>query len=161
VLLVRCHLMGMHNVQVVVAADVIYDDAITKLFCSFLLSFLLEASRVPPPEPGCIRASDCLGIRRGHAPIPLEQERWVHAPGEAVVIVAAEKRYVFTMYEQKVCAPAFDHFLACLGMMSEGGYRLAATELDVDRVPVALTYERGRDLVLLQVTLQALPATAD
>jgi hypothetical protein len=74
-----------------------------------------------------------------------------------LVMVAVEKRVNFTIEEQAVCAPGFEHFLNCLHAATFEGMRLAAQQEDIEGVPQVFDYERGEHLVLMRISLQQFP----
>ena len=74
------------------------------------------------------------------------------------VIIATEKRYVFTLAELDTVAPAFDFFMAQLaqlvrwgGQDSGGGERIGLEFLDTD-FPQYFCYERSAEMVLLKLS---------
>lgn len=67
--------------------------------------------------------------------------------------LAAEKRVNFTLQARAVCAPAFDHFMACIAEAQDGAHALHAEEVPVRDVPQRFQYDRGHHLVLLKLQL--------
>ena len=155
--------------QVVLAADVLYDDAMTDNFCDFLLRFLSAATASASP-PSLLQPTGPL--HTDPAPLPTAgsdtacsatvwPEGCIRGHGRPLVLLAAEKRRVFTTAACAVRAPAFEYFLHALAAPERQlcGRRLAVQPLSVAAVPQAFAYRRGDDLVLLQVVLQ--PAAAE
>ena len=102
----------LRHTDLVLAADIVYDDAITDLFIAFL-------------------------------------ERLGRVVGRAVrVMVALERRVVFTVEELEARAPAYEHLVARLGAME--GLTVARVEIDW---PQNLCYQRCQELELMEVTL--------
>ena len=105
------HLEHLRHTDLVLAADIVYDDAITDLFITFL-------------------------------------ERLGRVVGRAVrVMVALERRVVFTVEELEARAPAYEHLVARLGTME--GLTVARVEIDW---PQNLCYQWCQ-LELMEVTL--------
>lgn len=180
--------------QVILAADVLYEDRLTEAFCTFLEA-LLRASRThraacrgrtqhactppstPPSTPPCTPHAACDTDKHtagdAAASEPATAPRAARcAPEEPLVLVAAEKRFVFTVDARDVRAPAFEHFLRCVDAAGEpprqggeeGGAAAAAQGregrglcgrfVDVDSIPRAVGGGgRGRHLVLVQLWL--------
>eukprot|EP00892_Ulva_mutabilis_P000938 jgi/Ulvmu1/10845/UM007_0019.1 len=146
--------------QVVLAADVLYDDTLTAAFCSFLEAFLRAArtahascaghargpAKSDPTSPSCARAAAPVNSQRAAADdavhsgsgavqqphacgAPAQAERAEQAaaaqggavvPVEApLVLLAAERRFVFTMDDADVRAPAFEYFLRHVRLVQE------------------------------------------
>lgn len=187
---VRCTCMqsrrsgGPRGVQVILAADVLYDDHLTEAFCTFLEA-LLRASRAhraalqcaphshPSPRPPHA-ACGYLCHATGHAGASERAAAMCAAccaPEEPLVLVAAEKRFVFSVDARDVRAPAFEHFLRCVDVAAEpgandcggataagagAGCSLRGRFVDVGSVPRAFGgggRVGGEHLVLLQLWL--------
>ena len=102
----------LQAIDLVLAADIIYDDAITDLFVAFL-------------------------------------GRLGRVVGRAVrVMVALERRVVFTLEELEARAPAYEHLLARLAAME--GLEVARVAIDW---PQNLCYQRCAELELIELTL--------
>ena len=181
-------------VQVVLAADLLYDDAMTDSLCQFLCVYLQAASAQrecshSTGTSGAVALHECEGA---HAPAaqsadagggllcPSAVLRRCHE--RPTVILAAEKRYIFTIDDAHVRAPAFEHFLShvrlagtesgagldaqpCEGATQADGERAAGLELTgrflrVGDVEGALEGTlRSRDVVLMEIWLEAGPST--
>lgn len=145
--------------QVVLAADVLYDDALTAAFCSFLEVFLAAArshrkrqlhggSEQGPPTTSCATPLGSAADAQHHAlPRTLSRDGpgepdgqsggpsssspvmraadgpsgqgWTVHEGAPLVLVAAERRYVFTLDDADVRAPAFERFLEHVRIVPE------------------------------------------
>lgn len=149
--------------QVVLAADVLYDDHITDSFCKFLRSYLQAASKWR------YHSSDKL--QSTHESMSHDR----HCTSGPRVIVTAEKRYVFTIEYAAVRAPAFERFMehvhlvtnkqgseggscgvTCLPETRRGGRQaeLMGRFVDVDAIDQAVMgTRRSGDLVLMEVWL--------
>lgn len=113
------------------AADVVYDEALTD---------------------ACLRTAAAL--------MRWQRRRTGSSPCDARLLVALEKRYVFTLRDADAVAPAFQHFLSYLrlpGQPSRGddGALFVGRRLDAAAVLRALQTDRGPDdcLELWQLTL--------
>ena len=103
----------LDTVDYVLAGDVIYDDAITDSFLSFLMRLRVRVAR------------------------------------RVRVMVAMEKRFVFTVAELETRAPAYEYLLARLGEVRD--------KVTVTSVPVRwqqyFCYERSEEMVMLELGL--------
>lgn len=120
-------------VQILMAADVIYDADSTEAFCSFVLNLLLWRKKF---------SAGCGNLQPATNPLPR-------------VILAAQRRVCFTLQEQAACAPAIDFFWACLECLRRDDQRLHAEILDTKSVPMLLSDPQNQDLVLMQLSLVA------
>lgn len=184
-------------VQVVLAADVLYDDTMTDSLCHFLCAYLQAAStqRGLRHSEGDAKVGTASGYRGAAHGLGCDGPCTPHTPRASdeplcpaavlrrcyerpTVILAAEKRYVFTIDDADVRAPAFEHFLSHVRLTgggsevslsaqggdgatrrqgeitAEGGLvgRFLPTS-DVDRAVGGL--ERSQDLVLVELWLDA------
>ncbi|XP_049826166.1 methyltransferase-like protein 22 [Aethina tumida] len=98
------------QVSLIIAADVVYDDIITKAFVNTI-------------------------------------EHLLSKPPQRSVIVALEKRYVFTLAEFDSVAPCYDYFIECL----ENVKNIKVEQIKCD-FPQYFKYERVEQLVLWKVT---------
>jgi hypothetical protein len=154
------------RVQVILAADVLYDEDVTEAFCAFL-STLLAAKACDPPGAGS--AADAAAEAPASAPpwppppqrdVPTTEHRThgagAPAPREAqqaqrtapLVLLAAEKRFNFTLRDMDARAEAFEAFERAAPRAALRWRRLPVAE-----VPRVLVYSRGSDLELLHVWL--------
>ena len=148
------------HVQVILAADVLYDDTAIAHFCDYLLHLLVlrhERACCSEPQP-----------RGGSLPTPPTKNEAATAPekhkevtnslqeqGGVRVVLAAEKRVNFTLREQAPCAPAFDFFLQHISAHALRGWQLKIAIVDADALPQVFEYDRGEHLVLCELSLQA------
>ena len=105
----------LETVDYILAADVIYDNAITDSFLNFLMRLRV---RVAP------------SVR---------------------VMVAMEKRFVFTVAELETRAPAYEYLVERLEEVRD---RLTVTSVPV-RWPQYFCYERSEEMVMLELGLVA------
>lgn len=143
--------------QVILAADVVYDDDSTAALCAMLLRLLVLRRRQraignPTASDSCSAASQADNSPGRGAATRAQGHAASHGR-EPLVVMALEKRIAFTLAERTAHAPAFDAFLRCMRHGECGGHRLAARELDVYAVPQVFSYPRGHDLVLLELHL--------
>lgn len=140
--------------QVVLAADVLYDDSLSTALCRFLLTYLLAARDVHrTAKQGADSSSASPGRRKSLGSAwPCACRR---AHGLPLVLLAAEKRRVFTIQAMAVQVPALEHFLATTASpeMQQDGFRLCVHDVSVADIPQSFSYHRGDDLVLLQIEL--------
>ena len=68
------------------------------------------------------------------------------------MVIATEKRYVFTLAELDTVAPAFDCFLELLAELMQKQDRIRLEFLDTDFAQY-FCYERSKELVLIKVSL--------
>lgn len=68
--------------------------------------------------------------------------------------ISLEKRYIFTLEDKNVVAPAFDYFCECLEALietsSDAGVEFHYQEIPVD-FPQYFTYNRTKELILYKI----------
>jgi len=75
-------------------------------------------------------------------------------PPDKTLLVALEKRYVFTIEDMDTVAPCYEHFLRCLeALVIKGapGVKVEAKEIKEAEVPQYFHYERNKHLVIWQI----------
>ncbi|XP_065339231.1 methyltransferase-like protein 22 [Cloeon dipterum] len=102
---------AVSRTNVVIAADVIYDDDLTEAFVSTL-------------------------------------KRIMSQPPAKTVIMALEKRYVFTLEDLDSVAPCFEHFLRCIGK-PDFPWKLETESCDF---PQYFKYDRTKELALWKIS---------
>lgn len=70
-------------------------------------------------------------------------------PPQRTILVALEKRYVFTIRDCDTCAPCFDYFMEKL----ENLRKVVVEKVELD-FPQYFQYDRCKELVLWKITLQ-------
>jgi len=79
-------------------------------------------------------------------------------PPDKTLLIALEKRYVFTTEDLDTVAPCYEHFLERLYEMTRGGgtggVRWTAQEVKPEEIPQSFDYERTRHLVLWRICAQ-------
>jgi hypothetical protein len=114
----------VRHMQVVLAADLLYDDVQTDALCSFLHEFLAAAaarrSRLALQHACAAGAGGGQeGVLSGAWALAGDwrgPQACAFAAARPQVLLAAEKRFVFTLDDRDVRAPAFDHFLSRVRM---------------------------------------------
>ena len=148
------------NVQVILAADVLYDDTSTAHFCDYVLHLLVlhhEQTRFSKLQPRGGSLSTPPNTKEAAAASEKHEEASssLQEQGGVRVVLAAEKRVNFTLHELASCAPAFDFFLHHVSTHTLRGWQLRVAMLDTDTLPQVFEYGRGEHLVLCELSLQA------
>lgn len=130
----------------VLAADLLYDDDMTESLCQFLRVYLQAAAALRACSHNTSGAYRGWESKREGGSTPQEDGADGLIQPNAVlrrcyerptVILAAEKRYIFTVDDADVRAPAFEHFLSQLRLLTE--------EENADRLNVRKRDSRDRD----------------
>ena len=109
-------LADLARVDVLVAADVIYDYTITEAFLQCAAAVMCQsASRFEGGEGDCGGGPQAGALEGGCRGIP--------PPCLPVLYVSLEKRFNFTLKDLDTRAVAYDHFLSCIRHSGSGGSR--------------------------------------
>lgn len=160
------------QVQIILAADTIYDDEATSHFVDFLMRLLLFCHERHRQERSHAQGQECTAMaHRAHElrsdtagkdhkqapPEHLSAVRGIREFGMELaprVIVALEKRVNFTLRDLAPCAPAYAFFQQCMAERSVRGWRLSSKNVDISSVPQAFAYDRGGYLVLCELAMR-------